>query len=50
MEYDNLKHGIMLYIHYSDHSGRDRSSQIYIHGIEKDHPTMKLEDFEILSK
>ena len=43
----------MLYIHHqriSDHGCRDGSSRMYKHFIEKDHPTVKLEDFQILSK
>ena len=53
MEYDDLNHKLMLYIHHqriSDHGGRDRSSQMYKHSIEKDHPTEKVEDSEILGK
>ena len=34
----------------SDHSGRDKSSRIYKHSIEKDHPTVKLQEFENFSK
>ena len=34
----------------SEHSGRDKSSYMYKKSIEKDHPAVKLQDFEIFSK
>ena len=34
----------------SDHIGKDRSSHMNKHSIEIDHLTVKLEDFEILSR
>ena len=33
----------------SDHSVRDQSSPMYKYSIEKVHPTVKLQDFEVLS-
>lgn len=33
----------------SDHSVRDKSSPMYKYSIEKVHPTVKLQDFEVLS-
>ena len=34
----------------SDHSGRYKSSHMHEHSIEKEHRTVKLQDFEIISK
>ena len=31
-----------------DHSGRDKSSHMYKHSVEQDHPTVNLDDFQIL--
>ena len=36
--------------HFSDHTVTDKTSHMHKYSIKKDHPTVKLEDFEILNR